>query len=75
MIIVLDSTSKSIRAVLGEAHTTNPVPLLLVEDGAATPLRAGGALCDIGPTVLAMLGVEQPREMTGRDLRLPGAHA
>ena len=57
------------------AHTTNPVPLLLVEDGAATPLRAGGALCDIGPTVLAMLGVEQPREMTGRDLRLPGAHA
>jgi len=57
------------------AHTTNPVPLLLVEDGAATPLRAGGALCDIGPTVLAMLGVEQPREMTGRDLRLIGAHA
>lgn len=57
------------------AHTTNPVPLLLVEDGAAPPLRAGGALCDIGPTVLAMLGVEQPREMTGRDLRLPGAHA
>ena len=57
------------------AHTTNPVPFLLVEDGAATPLRAAGALCDIGPTVLAMLGVEQPREMTGRDLRLPGASA
>jgi 2,3-bisphosphoglycerate-independent phosphoglycerate mutase len=57
------------------AHTTNPVPLVLVDDGAATPLRAGGALCDIGPTVLAMLGVEQPREMTGRDLRLTGAHA
>ncbi|MCE9600850.1 MAG: 2,3-bisphosphoglycerate-independent phosphoglycerate mutase [Gemmatimonadetes bacterium] len=57
------------------AHTTNPVPLLLVEDGAATPLRAGGALCDIGPTVLAMLGVEQPSEMTGRDLRLTGASA
>ena len=57
------------------AHTTNPVPLLLVEDGAATPLRAGGALCDIGPTVLAMLGVERPREMTGRDLRLTGASA
>ena len=57
------------------AHTTNPVPLLLVEDGASGPLRAGGALCDIGPTVLAMLGVEPPREMTGRDLRLPGATA
>ena len=57
------------------AHTTNPVPLLLVDDGAAIPLRAGGALCDIGPTVLGLLGVEQPREMTGRDLRLPGASA
>ena len=52
------------------AHTTNPVPFLLVEDGAAVPLRAGGALCDIGPTALAMLGVEQPAEMTGQDLRL-----
>jgi 2,3-bisphosphoglycerate-independent phosphoglycerate mutase len=57
------------------AHTTNPVPLVLVEDGVTTPLRAGGALCDIGPTVLAMLGVEPPREMTGRDLRLIGASA
>ena len=53
------------------AHTTNPVPLVLVDDGAATPLRAGGALCDIGPTVLGLLGVERPEEMTGRDLRLP----
>ncbi|MBX7118513.1 MAG: 2,3-bisphosphoglycerate-independent phosphoglycerate mutase [Gemmatimonadaceae bacterium] len=52
------------------AHTTNPVPLLLVEDGAPTALRPGGALCDIGPTVLRMLGVEPPAEMTGRDLRL-----
>ncbi len=52
------------------AHTTNPVPLLLVEDGTAVTLRAGGALCDIGPTVLGMLQVEQPAEMTGRDLRL-----
>jgi len=51
------------------AHTTNPVPLVIVEDGAAYPLREGGALCDVGPTVLAMLGVEQPAEMTGRDLR------
>jgi 2,3-bisphosphoglycerate-independent phosphoglycerate mutase len=57
------------------AHTTNPVPFVLVDDGVTTPLRAGGALCDIGPTVLAMLGVEQPREMTGRDLRLIGASA
>jgi len=57
------------------AHTTNPVPLVLVDGDAPTPLRAGGALCDVGPTVLAMLGVDRPREMTGRDLRLPGVPA
>ncbi|MDQ8155531.1 MAG: 2,3-bisphosphoglycerate-independent phosphoglycerate mutase [Gemmatimonadota bacterium] len=54
------------------AHTTNPVPFLLVEDGTAVGLRAGGALCDVGPTVLGMLGVPQPAEMTGKDLRLLG---
>jgi 2,3-bisphosphoglycerate-independent phosphoglycerate mutase len=55
------------------AHTTNPVPLLLIDPAAPSgrPLRDGGALCDIGPTVLAMLGVERPSEMTGRDLREP----
>jgi 2,3-bisphosphoglycerate-independent phosphoglycerate mutase len=57
------------------AHTTNPVPFLLVEDDAAVPLRSGGALCDVGPTVLAMLGVERPSEMTGRDLRHIGVPA
>jgi 2,3-bisphosphoglycerate-independent phosphoglycerate mutase len=55
------------------AHTTNPVPLLLVEDGTPVALRSGGALCDVGPTVLAMLGVPQPPEMTGKDLRIQGA--
>ncbi|MBI5599932.1 MAG: 2,3-bisphosphoglycerate-independent phosphoglycerate mutase [Gemmatimonadetes bacterium] len=55
------------------AHTTNPVPLLLVEDGTPVALRAGGALCDVGPTVLGMLGVPQPAEMTGKDLRIQGA--
>lgn len=55
------------------AHTTNPVPFLLIDDGAPAMLRSGGALCDVGPTVLGMLGVEQPAEMTGRDLRLTGA--
>lgn len=57
------------------AHTTNPVPFLLVEDGHPVGLRSGGALCDVGPTVLAMLGVERPDEMTGRDLRLTGVNA
>jgi 2,3-bisphosphoglycerate-independent phosphoglycerate mutase len=55
------------------AHTTNPVPLVLVDPvaggGAPLSLRDGGALCDIGPTVLAMLGLDAPDEMTGRDLR------
>ena len=55
------------------AHTTNPVPFLIVGENDSAPLRSGGALCDVGPTVLAMLGVERPAEMTGRDLRLAGA--
>jgi 2,3-bisphosphoglycerate-independent phosphoglycerate mutase len=52
------------------AHTTNPVPFLIVDEGAAHGLRSGGALCDVGPTILGLLGLEQPSEMTGRDLRL-----
>ncbi|HEY2026959.1 MAG TPA: 2,3-bisphosphoglycerate-independent phosphoglycerate mutase [Gemmatimonadaceae bacterium] len=52
------------------AHTTNPVPFLVVDDGETHRLRDGGALCDVGPTILGLLGIEQPREMTGRDLRL-----
>jgi 2,3-bisphosphoglycerate-independent phosphoglycerate mutase len=51
------------------AHTTNPVPFLIVDGGAEHRLRAGGALCDVGPTILGLLGLEQPAEMTGRDLR------
>jgi 2,3-bisphosphoglycerate-independent phosphoglycerate mutase len=50
------------------AHTTNPVPLVALRAG-AEKLRTGGALCDVGPTVLRMLGIEQPPEMTGQDLR------
>src|SRR6184192_3285437 len=51
------------------AHTTNPVPFLIVGDDHTGPLRHGGALCDVGPTVLRMLGLEPPPDMTGRDLR------
>jgi 2,3-bisphosphoglycerate-independent phosphoglycerate mutase len=51
------------------AHTTNPVPLLLAH-GAPAALRPGGALCDVGPTVLRLLGIDPPAEMTGRDLRV-----
>ncbi|MCU0649848.1 MAG: 2,3-bisphosphoglycerate-independent phosphoglycerate mutase [Gemmatimonadaceae bacterium] len=51
------------------AHTTNPVPLVLIDPDQSWTLRSGGALCDVGPTVLGLLGVPQPAEMTGRDLR------
>jgi 2,3-bisphosphoglycerate-independent phosphoglycerate mutase len=51
------------------AHTTNPVPFIVVDPDGDRPLRAGGALCDVGPTVLRMLGLEQPAEMTGVDLQ------
>jgi len=51
------------------AHTTNPVPFVIVGDGIRGPLRHGGSLRDVGPTILRMLGVEPPPEMTGRDLR------
>src|SRR5690348_7321906 len=51
------------------AHTTNPVPFIVVDPDGDRPLRDGGALCDVGPTILAMLGIEQPSEMTGTDLR------
>ena len=49
------------------AHTTNPVPFLTVGDGIHA-LRSGGALCDVAPTLLSLLGLEQPAEMTGRSL-------
>jgi 2,3-bisphosphoglycerate-independent phosphoglycerate mutase len=50
------------------AHTTNPVPLVAVGAQAAS-LRVGGSLRDVAPTVLRLLGLEPPSEMTGRDLR------
>ena len=54
------------------AHTLNPVPLFLIHEGAEGPLREGGALEDVAPTLLGLLGLEKPKEMTGRDLRDPG---
>jgi len=50
------------------AHTTNPVPFVAVGTQAAS-LRAGGSLRDVAPTVLRLLGLEPPTDMTGRDLR------
>jgi 2,3-bisphosphoglycerate-independent phosphoglycerate mutase len=51
------------------AHTTNPVWLVLVDDSRkGAKLREGGRLADIAPTMLKMLGIAQPREMTGESL-------
>jgi 2,3-bisphosphoglycerate-independent phosphoglycerate mutase len=53
------------------AHTLNPVPLILVGENAKQfSLRTDGALQDISPTVLGVLGIPQPKEMSGRDLRV-----
>jgi 2,3-bisphosphoglycerate-independent phosphoglycerate mutase len=52
------------------AHTTSPVPFLVVGSDEDHSLREGGALRDVGPTILRMLGLERPAEMDGRDLRL-----
>ena len=48
------------------AHSLNPVPLVLTASG--VELRDGGILADVAPTVLALLGIEPPPEMTGRSL-------
>lgn len=58
------------------AHTTNPVPFILVEGegrkipgyGTEVTLRADGTLADIAPTILQILGIPQPAEMTGRSM-------
>ena len=53
-------------------HTTNPVPFIVVnEDAKKFTLRPDGALQDISPTVLSLLGLQQPKEMTGRSLLVP----
>jgi 2,3-bisphosphoglycerate-independent phosphoglycerate mutase len=63
------------------AHTTNPVPFIVVSEHAVTAenfkgdprrftLGSDGALQDIAPTMLGILGIAQPKEMTGRDLRI-----
>ncbi len=48
------------------AHTTNPVPFIVV--GEECKLRDGGVLADIAPTMLQVLGLPQPEEMTGKSL-------
>ena len=52
------------------AHTTNPVPFVLIDESSiGVKLRSEGALEDVAPTMLGLLEIDQPVEMTGRDLR------
>ena len=54
------------------AHTTNPVPFIVVSENAKQfTLKPNGSLRDISPTILGMLGIDDPKEMTGKDLRVP----
>jgi len=53
-------------------HTTNPVPFVLLTDDDRVQLRQGGALQDIAPTLLGLLAITKPAEMTGCDLRIVG---
>ena len=48
------------------AHTTNPVPFVVM--GYPCELKEGGKLCDIAPTMLKMMGLAKPAEMTGESL-------
>ena len=50
------------------AHTTNPVPFILVNYNDEYTLREDGCLADIAPTLIEMMGMEQPAEMTGKSL-------
>ena len=53
------------------AHTTNPVPFLYItEEGNKPTLREGGSLRDISPTILSLLNLDQPNQMTGGNLKI-----
>jgi len=53
------------------AHTTNPVPLILIADGLSLDLRSGGRLGDVAPTLLTLMGLRVPKAMTGDILLKP----
>jgi 2,3-bisphosphoglycerate-independent phosphoglycerate mutase len=54
------------------AHTTNPVPFIVISENAHQyTLKPNGSLRDISPTILGMLNLPEPKEMTGQDLRVP----
>ena len=50
------------------AHTTNPVPVILVTDDKSLKLKSNGKLADLAPTMLELMGLKKPDEMTGESL-------
>jgi len=52
------------------AHTTNPVPFILINAAKANGIDKGGKLCDITPTLLELMDIPKPKEMTGRSLAI-----
>ena len=50
------------------AHTTNPVPIVLVTDHKEYKLKESGKLADLAPTMLDLMGLQKPEEMTGESL-------
>ena len=50
------------------AHTTNPVPLILITDNEKLKLKTGGKLADLAPTMLDLMNLDKPKEMTGESL-------
>lgn len=50
------------------AHTTFPVPVVVLGKSGAKPLRDDGALCDVAPTILSLMGLSKPSEMSGKSL-------
>ncbi len=69
-IITADhGNSDEVVTIAGEpmtAHTTNPVPVIVTKQGIV--VRDGGILADLAPTMLKLLGIKQPQEMTGKPL-------
>ena len=51
------------------AHTSNPVPFVIAGPGRDPTLRSGGALCDVAPTILGLMGLPLSADMTGLILR------
>jgi len=72
MLITADHGNAEVMAdaagAVQTAHTTNEVPFIVVNAGKDIELIEDGALCDIAPTILKIMGIEQPAEMTGKSL-------